>query len=163
MWVRLHAKIMCILLFFSCPVVEKHPDQTMTVTYDYDGGYSFIDYADNKGALHMEIVWVSLHDNCVFFKTLRPGQKGSYFAGNIFNWILVIEIFYYTPASTKLKGGYTGFTSSVCPSVRLWTESCQQYLLDPFHICTSYKATSQGVWCVKFVSKFKYLKFWQIL
>ena len=27
-------------------------------------------------------------------------------------------------ASTKLKGGYTGFTMSVCPSVRLWTESC---------------------------------------
>ena len=24
---------------------------------------------------------------------------------------------FYTPASTKLKGGYTGFTSSVCPSV----------------------------------------------
>ena len=24
---------------------------------------------------------------------------------------------YYTPASTKLKGGYTGFTLSICPSV----------------------------------------------
>ena len=30
-----------------------------------------------------------------------------------------------SPASTKLKGVYTGFTlSRVCPSVRLWTESC---------------------------------------
>ena len=28
------------------------------------------------------------------------------------------------PASTKLKGGNTGFTSSVRLSVRLWTESC---------------------------------------
>ena len=27
------------------------------------------------------------------------------------------------PASTKLKGGYTGFTLSVRPSVRVWTES----------------------------------------
>ena len=31
--------------------------------------------------------------------------------------------FYYTPTSTKLKGGYTGFTLSICPSVPLWTES----------------------------------------
>ena len=31
---------------------------------------------------------------------------------------------YYTPASTKLKVGYTVFTLSVCSSVHLWTESC---------------------------------------
>ena len=35
----------------------------------------------------------------------------------------------YIPCSTQLKG-YTGFTLSVCPSVRLWTESC---LLCIFH------------------------------
>ena len=28
------------------------------------------------------------------------------------------------PASTKLEARYTGFTLYVCPSVRLWTESC---------------------------------------
>ena len=28
-------------------------------------------------------------------------------------------------ASTKMKGGYTGFTLSICSFVRLWTESCQ--------------------------------------
>ena len=32
--------------------------------------------------------------------------------------------FIISPASTKLKGGYTGSTLSVSPSVRLWTESC---------------------------------------
>ena len=34
---------------------------------------------------------------------------------------------------------------------------------NPFHICTSYPATSEGVSRVTFVSKFKNLKFWQIL
>ena len=29
---------------------------------------------------------------------------------------------YYTPTSMKLKGGYTGFTLSICLSVRLWRE-----------------------------------------
>ena len=83
----------------------------------------------------------------------------------------------------KLKGGYTGFYThrfneverglywfhlvrpSVCPSVDriLSALYLQQYLPDPFHMCTSYQATSEGVSLVKFVSKFKNLKFWQIL
>ena len=44
-------------------------------------------------------------------------------------------LLHYTPASTKLKGGYTGFTLSVCPSVRSVSSTI---LTDPFHICTSY-------------------------
>ena len=54
---------------------------------------------------------------------------------------------YYTPASTKLKGGYTGFTLSVCPSVDRIVSALylQKYSLDPFHNCTSYQATSEGV------------------
>ena len=68
-------------------------------------------------------------------------------------------------ASTNLKGGYTGFTFSVCPSVDriVSTLYLQQYSSDPFHICTSYQATSEGVSCVMFVAKFKNLKFWKIL
>ena len=68
----------------------------------------------------------------------------------------------------KLKGGYTGFTLSLRPSVHLWTESCllcmypQQFLLDPFHIYTSYQATSKGVWHVKLFAKFQNVNFWQI-
>ena len=73
------------------------------------------------------------------------------------------------PTSTKLKGGYTGITLSVCPSVRL--SVCpsvdkivsalylQQYSWDPFHICTSYQATKEGVSRVMPVSKFKNLNF----
>ena len=68
------------------------------------------------------------------------------------------------PASMKLKGGYTGITLSVCPSVdRIVSALClQQYSLDPFHICTSYQTTSEGVSRVMPLSKFKSLKFWGI-
>ena len=38
----------------------------------------------------------------------------------------------------------------------------QQYSSDPFHICTSYQATSEGVSRVMCVSKLKNLKFWRI-
>ena len=40
---------------------------------------------------------------------------------------------------------YTGFTLSVCPSVDRIVSALylQQYSLDPFHICTSYQATSE--------------------
>ena len=105
----------------------------------------------------------------------------------------------YPPASTKLKGEYTGITLSVCPSVPIWRRQerrskysvqlaswelrsnspkmsvclsvdrivsalyLQQYSLDPFHICTSHQATSEGVSSVMSISKFKILKFWRIL
>ena len=38
-----------------------------------------------------------------------------------------------------------------------------KFWLDPFHICTSYQATSEGVSRVKFFWKFKNLNFWQFL
>ena len=61
------------------------------------------------------------------------------------------------PASTKLKGGYTGITLSVCLSVdrivsALYLQQCSS---DLFHICTSYQATSEGVSRVMPISKFK--------
>ena len=68
------------------------------------------------------------------------------------------------PASTKLKGGYTGITLSVCPSVDRIVSALylQEYSSNPFHICTSYQATSEGVSCVMPISKLKNVKFWQI-
>ena len=80
-------------------------------------------------------------------------------------WMVCILISVVIPlASTKLKGGYTGITLSVCPSVDRIVSALylQQYSSDPFHICTSYQATSEGVWRVMPVSKFKNLKFWWI-
>ena len=47
----------------------------------------------------------------------------------IFDGIMVI----IPPASTKLKGGYTGITLSVCPSVHLWTESCPLCIFNNTH------------------------------
>ena len=81
------------------------------------------------------------------------------------NWFSFDINHYYTPASTKLKEGFTGFTLSVCPSVDRIVSALylQQYSWDPFHICTSYQAISEGVSHVKFVSKLKKVKFWQIL
>ena len=68
------------------------------------------------------------------------------------------------PCWTKLKGGCTCFTLSVCPSVDRIVSALYlpQYSLDPFHIYTSYQATSEGVSPVKFL-KWINLKFWQIL
>ena len=74
-----------------------------------------------------------------------------------------VHWFVIPPASMKLKGGYTGFTLSICPYVHLsdrpsiHSSVClavdrivsalylQQYLMDPFHICTSDQTTSEGV------------------
>ena len=81
----------------------------------------------------------------------------------VLRWLIVIP-----PASTKLIGGYTGTTlsvrPSVCPSVDRIVSALylQQYSSDPFYICTSYQATSEGVSRVMPVSKFKNLKFWWI-
>ena len=70
------------------------------------------------------------------------------------------------------------FTLSICPSLSFCPSVCrtrpsvdrimsalylQQYSSDPFHMCTSYQTTSESVSSVKFVSKFKSFKSWQIL
>ena len=52
----------------------------------------------------------------------------------------------YTPHK-ELVGGILGsLRPSICPSVQFW--------LDPFHIHTSYQATSESVSRVKFLAKF---------
>ena len=75
----------------------------------------------------------------------------------------------------KLKGGYTGFASSVSLSVRLSVRPSvrpsvdkivsalylPKYSPDPFHMCTSYQATSEGVCRVKIIAKLKNMNFWQ--
>ena len=82
--------------------------------------------------------------------------------GQELNWSKFVIL---PSASTKLKGEYTGFTLSVCPSVDRIESALylQQYSSDPFHIGTSYQATSEGVSRVMFVSKLKSFKFCQIL
>ena len=51
------------------------------------------------------------------------------------------------PPLKEVEGGYTDFTLSVCPSVDRIMYFLQ-YLLDLFHIYTSYQATIEGMSCV---------------
>ena len=78
------------------------------------------------------------------------------FHGANLSWHIFIP-----PASTKLKGGYTGITLSVCPSVDRIVSALylQQYSSDPFHICTSYQATSEGLLRVMPVQKFNMIQY----
>ena len=71
------------------------------------------------------------------------------------------------PTGSWKGGGYTGFTLSVSPSVRLWTESCPLCIFNNtrqihfiLHILSS-NFRKCVAW--KVVSKFKNLKCWQIL
>ena len=58
------------------------------------------------------------------------------------------------PLHNEVVGGYTGFTLSVCPSVRPTSTLYRlQFWLDPFHIYSSYQATSDGVSRKKFLEK----------
>ena len=57
----------------------------------------------------------------------------------------------------EVERGYTGFTLFVRLYRIVSAQYLQQYSLDPFHIYTSYQATSVGVSCVKLV-KIKKLK-----
>ena len=74
---------------------------------------------------------------------------------------------FYTPRFNEVERGvywYHLVRLSVCPSVDRIVSALylQQYSSDPFHICTSYQTTSEGVSRVMPVSKFKNLKFWRI-
>ena len=75
-------------------------------------------------------------------------SKASFEHLALFTFVLFIP-----PASTKC----TGITLSVCPSVDriVFALYLQQYWSDPFHICTPYQATSEGVSHVMPVSKLK--------
>ena len=59
----------------------------------------------------------------------------------------------YTSHFNGIERGYTGFTLSICPSVDIIMSApyLQQYSSNPFHICTFYQATSEGMLLVKFV------------
>ena len=92
-----------------------------------------------------------------------PSQKASNAALRCFFWCQVSPI-YYIPVQRSCCGVY--WFHSVRPSIRpsvlhpVSTLKRLQFWLDPFHIYTSYEATSEGVLCVQFlekISKFEYL------
>ena len=74
----------------------------------------------------------------------------------------VMMVIIISPASTKLKGGYTGFTLSVCPSVRL--SVCGQNRVIGSILCLHILSSNfrRCILC-NVCSKFQQLKFWRIL
>ena len=87
---------------------------------------------------------------------LNPGLQN---CGKVDIFLTFSTHFVSIPLSlTKLKGGYTGFTLSVHPFIRLSVHPS-------VHLCacvcgwnrTSYQATSKGVSCVKMLAKFEIL------
>ena len=110
---------------------------------------------------------------CISFKKLTQLLK--IFPGLDVAWLKRTLVFipqpYYTHRTTKLLGGYIGFTPSVRPSVRpfvphsypLCSAYSSEFWLDPFHIYTAYQATSEGVSHVKFIAKFEFLAFFKNL
>ena len=94
---------------------------------------------------------------------LRPVLNGPWYGDNIFLGIFLNQN-YYTPCFNEVERGvywYHLVRLSVCPSVDRIVSALylQQYSSDPFYICTSYQATSEGVSRVMPVSKFKNLNF----
>ena len=81
------------------------------------------------------------------------------------DWVLAVQIdnlLLIIPLRfNRVERGYTGFTLSVYPSVDRIVSALylKQYSSDPFHICTSYQATLEGVSRIMFVSKFMNLNF----
>ena len=106
-----------------------------------------------------------------------PGAARTQVGPMLAPWILLsgyspasfymVKFAIYTPRFNEVERGvywYHLVRLSVCPSVDRIVSALylQQYSLDPFHICTSYQATSEGVSRVMPVSKLKNLKFWRI-
>ena len=75
-----------------------------------------LDRAHHDTLFYFYIMWLILNQACLCGRP-RPQSRD-----------IVIP-----PASTKLIGGYTGITLSVCPSVRLWTESCPLCIFNNTH------------------------------
>ena len=75
------------------------------------------------------------------------------------------SLFVIHPTSTKLKGGYAGFTLSVCPSVDrvLSALYLQQYWLDSSDFAHLIKQFQKVCWVYSLFLKFKNLKFLQSL
>ena len=82
-------------------------------------------------------------------------------------YFLLSHPYNYTPRFNEVERGvywYHLVCLSVCPSVDRIVSALylQQYSSDPFHMCTSYQATSEGVSRVMRVNACNACKFWRI-
>ena len=106
------------------------------------------------------------HQNMVCFpqstyKRYPIAQRGEFSFGDVSCESAVwFKLIFYTARFNKVERGVYWFhlvRLSVCLSVDIIVSTLylQQYLSDPFHICTSYQASWEGVLRVMFVSKFE--------
>ena len=85
-----------------------------------------------------------------------------------FAWMVNCFIIPTTSTKWRRRGILVSSCLSVHPSVRPSLDRIvsalylQQYSLDPFHIYTSFQATSEGVSPLNFFAKFLNLNFWQM-
>ena len=61
-----------------------------------------------------------------YVDNLRPDRNSD---DKLANEILLRDYWIFIPPLNEVEGCYTGFTLSVCPSVRLQTESCPLCIL----------------------------------
>ena len=81
-------------------------------------------------------------------------------------WLLsdfILLILAYIPQSNEVERGYTGFTFSVRPSIRLWTESCPTCIFTGSILFLHIISTKiQKVCPVLSFLKFQNLNLWRI-
>ena len=83
--------------------------------------WTFIDLHRYQGGCTL-LMFVAVHWKCFVSTTFGTVGGGlDVFTGNGYNiWVIVYSILVFSyPAQRSWRGGYTGFTLSVCPSVRL--------------------------------------------
>ena len=83
--------------------------------------------------------------------------------GTLLNTLVLMSYFLllYPPHNKVVGGILVSLRPSVCSTSCV--RSVAPTVLDPFHIHTSYQATSEGVSHVKVLAKFENFNFWQFL
>ena len=112
----------------------------------FEMGFAGISYIETASIGQVDGIWSSANMLVNIWIYIAQLTMGPQIGCNI----LILHC--YTPVSTKLKGGYTGFTLSVCLSVR---PSVRLSVCGQNHVHSIYSTILVGsIW---------YLKFWQIL
>ena len=104
------------------------------------------------------LYWIGAQDSLVCFPS--EGRKWCKLLGQCRRISLMVSRYHNAPSPPPLNEIEGGLQVSPCPSVDriVSTLYLLQYTLDPFHIYTPYRATSEDL-ALKQFSKFKNLKF----
>ena len=109
---------------------------------------------------HERYFWVHFHPSLLFWVQLT--EPSFCFGNGLMGQQVIIPRLQRSWKGVILVSPCRSVCLSVCGQNRARSIS-STIIGGSFHICTSYQATSEGVSPVKFVTKFKHLKFWRIL